>query len=142
MNPDDIDYILANEELITPSQDFLASVMRAVRRHAASLPPMKFPWLRALPGILATFAAIMRALWDLVGFLNEPDVLASFKEQLHQFTDLAAQFGVQWIVLAIAISVFSLMLSISLVSTDHYAANDGRIRRMLRAAVSIARKSG
>lgn len=142
MNPDDIDYILTNEQLITPSPDFLASVMRAVRRQAASLPPLKFPWRRALPGILAMFVAIMRAVWDLVGFLNEPDALASFKEQLHQFADLAAQFGVQWIVLAVVITIVSLMLSISLVGGEHYAANDGRIGRMLRAAVSIVRKSG
>ena len=142
MNPDDIDYILTDEKLITPSPDFLASVMRAVRRQAASLPPLRFPWLRTLPGILATFAAIMRAIWDLVGFLNEPDILVGFKEQLHQFADLAAQFGVQWIVLAVAITVVSLMLSISLVGSEHYAANDGRIRRMLRAAASIVRKSG
>ena len=142
MNPDDIDNILTNEKLITPSPDFLASVMRAVRRQAASLPPLKFPWLRTLPGILAMFVAIMRAVWDLVGFLNEPDALAGFKEQLHQFTDLAAQFGVQWIALAVVITVVSLMLSISLVGSEHYAENDGRIRRMLRAAVSIVRKSG
>jgi uncharacterized membrane protein YhfC len=142
MNPDDIDYILTNEELITPSPDFLASVMRAVRRQAASLPPLKFPWLRFLPGILAMFVAIMRAVWDLVGFLNEPDVLAGFKEQLHQFADLAAQFGVQWIVLAVAITVVSLTLSISLVASEHYAVSDGRIRRMLRAAASVVRKSG
>lgn len=142
MNFDDIDDILTNENLISPSRDFLASVMRAVRRQAASLPPLKFPWRRALPGILAMFVAIIRAIWDLVGFLSEPDVVAGFKEQLHQFADLAAQFGVQWIVLAVVISVLSLMLSISLVSTEHYAANDSRFRRMLRAAVSIVRKSG
>jgi hypothetical protein len=142
MNPDDIDDILTHEKRITPSPDFLASVMRAVRRQAASLPPLKFPWLRVLPGILATFVAIMRAVWDLVGFLNEPDVLAGFKEQLHQFAELAAQFGVQWIVLAVAITVLSLMLSISLVGSEHYAGNGGRIRRMLHAVVSIVRKSG
>jgi hypothetical protein len=142
MNPDDIDDILAHDKRITPSPDFLASVMRAVRRQAASLPPLKFPWLRMLPGILATFVAIMRAVWDLVGFLNEPDVLAGFKEQLQQFAELAAQFGVQWIALAVMITVVSLMLSISLVGGEHYAANDGRLHRMLRAAASIVRKSG
>ncbi|NNE36128.1 MAG: hypothetical protein HKN13_12880 [Rhodothermales bacterium] len=142
MNPDDIDDILSNEKLITPSPDFLASVMRAVRRQAATLPPLKFPWRRALPGIVATFVAIIRAVWDMVGFVNEPDVVASFKEQLHQFAEVASQFGVQWIVLAVAITVVSLMLSISLVSSEHYATNDGRIRRMLRAAASIVRKSG
>lgn len=142
MNPEDIDDILTNEKLITPSPDFLASVMRAVRRQAAALPPLKFPWLRTLPGIVAMFVAIMRLAWDLVGFLNDPDVLSDFKEQLQQFADLAAQFGVQWIVLAVVITILSLMLSITLVGSEHYAANDGRVRRMLRAAASIVRKSG
>lgn len=142
MNRYDIDDILTHEPRIMPSPDFLASVMRAVRQQAASLPPLKLPWLRVLPGILAMFVAIMRAVWDLVGFLNEPNVLAAFKEQLHQFAELAARFGVQWVVLAVAITVVSLALSISLVGGEHHAVNDGRIRKMLRAAVSIIRKSG
>ena len=142
MKSDDIDKVLANEEVITPSPDFLASVMRAVRRQAAALPPMRFPWLRLLPAILAMFAAIMRVFWDLIGFLYDPDVLAGFKEQLQQFSDVAARFGVQWIVLAVAVTVVSLMLSISLVGSGHHGADDSRIRRMLRAAASFVRRSG
>ena len=142
MKSEDIDNVLANEEPITPSPDFLASVMRAVRRQAAALPPLRFPWLRLLPAILAMFAAIMRVFWDIFGFLAEPDVMAGFKEQLHQFAEVATRFGVQWIVLAVAITVFSLMLSISLVGSGHYGEDDSRIRRMIRAAVSIVRRSG
>ena len=142
MNPDDIDNVLENEETITPSPDFLASVMRAVRRQAAALPPLKFPWLRLLPAILAMFVAILRVFWDLIGFLYEPDVLAEFKEQLNQFADLAAQFGVQWIVLAVAITVVSLMLSVSLVGSAQHSASEGRVRRLLRAVVSVVRRSG
>lgn len=142
MKSDEIENVLANEEQIMPSPDFLASVMRAVRRQAAALPPLKFPWPRLLPAILAMFVAIMRVVWDLIGFLVEPDVLAGFKEQLQQFADLAAQFGVQWIVLALIITAVSLMLSISLVGSGFNAQDDGRIRRWLRAAVSIVRRSG
>ena len=130
MKADDIDNILDDIDREDP------------RRQAASLPPMKFPWLRLLPGILAMFLAIMRVVWDLLGFLNEPDVVAAFKEQLSQFADVAAQFGVQWIVLAVAITVVSLMLSISLVGSEQHAPHGGRIRRLLRAAASIIRKSG
>lgn len=142
MKPDDIDHILTNEIVITPSPDFLASVMTAVRRQAATLPPLKFPWLRVLPGILAMFVAMMRAIWDLVGFLNEADALADFNEQLHQFADIAAKFGVQWIVLAVVLTVVSLLLSISMVGSEHYVTSDSRIQRVLRAAASIVRKSG
>ena len=140
MKPDDIDDILANEQWITPSPDFLASVMRAVRRQAAALPPLKFPLLRILPAILAMFVAIMRSVWDLIGVLGEPDVVAGLREQFQQFADVAAQFGLQWIVLAALITAVSLMLSIGLVSSDHYAVGDGRLRRMLRAAAGIVRK--
>ncbi len=142
MKSEDIDNILASDRQLTPSPDFLASVMRAVRRQAASLPPLKFPWMRVLPAILAMFIAIMRLAWDLVGFLGEPDVLAEVNEQLQQFAEVAAQFGVQWVVLAIAITAASLMLSISLVGRDDYAVNDSRLRRMLRAVASIVRKTG
>ncbi len=142
MKSDDIERVLTNEEVITPSPDFLASVMRAVRRQAAALPPMKFPWLRLLPAILAMFVAIMRVFWDLIGFLYDPDVLAGFTEQLQQFGEVAARFGVQWIVLAVAITVVSLMLSISLVGSGHNGMSDSRIGRMLRAAASIVRRSG
>ncbi len=141
MKPDDIDKALENEEVITPSPDFLASVMRAVRRQAAALPPLRFPWLRLLPAILAMFVAIMRVFWDLIGFLYDPDVLAGFTEQLQQFADVAARFGVQWIVLAVAITVVSLMLSVSLVGGRRYATDEGRVRKLLRSAASFLRRS-
>ncbi len=142
MKSGDIDDILTSEKQVTPSSDFLASVMRAVRRQAAALPPLKFPWLRVLPAILAMFIAIMRLAWDLVGFLGEPDVLAELKEQLQQFAQVAAQFGVQWVVLAVAITIASLMLSITLVGSQNEAAGDSRLRRTLRAIASIVRRTG
>ncbi|MDJ0911368.1 MAG: hypothetical protein QNI99_19445 [Woeseiaceae bacterium] len=140
MKSDDIDKVLTNEEVITPSPDFLASVMRAVRRQAAALPPMKFPWLRLLPAILAMFVAIMRVFWDLIGFLYDPDVLAGFTEQLQQFASVAARFGVQWIVLAVAVTALSLLLSVSLVGGRRDEVTDTRLRRMLRAAASVVRR--
>jgi len=63
MNQNDIDNFLATEGRITPSPEFLASVMRAVEREAASLPPLEFPWIRALPGFLAAVVAITAGIW-------------------------------------------------------------------------------
>ena len=141
MSAGDIDKVLEDERQVTPSPDFLASVMRAVRRQAASLPPFKFPWLRLMPAIIAMFIAIMRVFWDLIGFLSDGDVMATFKAQLREFADVAAQFGVQWIVLAIALTAISLMLAVSLVGGSHYAAEDSRIRRFLNALVSLVRRT-
>jgi hypothetical protein len=120
MNPDDIDEILANEAEITPSPEFLASVMRAVRREATSLPPLKFPWRRALPGFLATFVALARAIWDLVGFLRDAASFAVVREQLDHVAALAAGFGLQWILLAVVVTVVSLALSLKLVGGRNY----------------------
>ncbi len=48
----EIDRILSREDEILPSSGFTVSVMDAVRREAAALPPIAFPWKRALPGIV------------------------------------------------------------------------------------------
>ena len=55
MTPDDLDRILASEELLVPSSGFAASVLERVRESAAA-PPLPFPWRRFLLGLLATLA--------------------------------------------------------------------------------------
>jgi hypothetical protein len=59
MTHDDIDRILSREEELLPSSGFAASVMDAVRREAALLPPIPFPWKRAVPGFLAAALALI-----------------------------------------------------------------------------------
>jgi hypothetical protein len=55
MDHNEIDRILATEEELVPSSGFLAVVMENVREEAAAPPPIPFPWVRAVPGmILAT----------------------------------------------------------------------------------------
>jgi hypothetical protein len=116
---DDIDRILADEEKITPSSMFLKSAMAAVAREAAAPRPLAFPWLRALPGFLATITALIAATWNGIGSLSDPVITAVIDEQLHQFTALAMGIGLQWVVLAAAITVISLMLSSSLMRVRH-----------------------
>jgi hypothetical protein len=50
----EIDRILATEEALIPSSGFLASVMERVQEEAAAPAPIRFPWKRAIPGILLT----------------------------------------------------------------------------------------
>jgi hypothetical protein len=52
-NENEIDRILSREDEILPSSGFAASVMDAVRREAAAPSPIPFPWMRAVPGLLA-----------------------------------------------------------------------------------------
>ena len=60
---DDLDRMLSTRDEIVPSSGFVASVMDAVRNEAAAsaptlLPPLAFPWVRALP-VFAALAAML-----------------------------------------------------------------------------------
>ncbi len=120
---DDIDRILADEDTITPSAGFLTSVMRAVEREAAIPPPLKFPWLRALPGFLATIAALAVAIWQGIGSLRDPASIALLEEQLRRFAVVAAGMGLQWVLLAVAITIIAVMLPLSVMGSG-VANND------------------
>jgi hypothetical protein len=116
----DIDLILANENKVTPSPKFLESVMGAVEREATT-PPFAFPWLRALPGFIATIAALVAAIWNGIGVLTDPATNAVFNDQLREFTALTMSVGLQWIALAVAITFISLVLSSSLTGVSRSA---------------------
>jgi hypothetical protein len=62
VSSDDIDRVLSNEDSILPSSGFAASVMEAVRRDAETLPPIPFPWKRALPGLVSCVGALIALL--------------------------------------------------------------------------------
>lgn len=44
--------ILATEEDLIPSSGFMASVMERVEQESATPAPIRFPWKRAIPGIV------------------------------------------------------------------------------------------
>ena len=56
MEHDDLDRFLSDDEIV-PSSGFAARVMDAVRAEASAPPAIPFPWLRALPGIVAMAVA-------------------------------------------------------------------------------------
>lgn len=110
---DDIERMLADEDEITPSPALLTSVMAAVEREAAVPPPLEFPWLRALPGLLATIAALAVATWRGIGSLSDPAAVAAFDEELRRLLVLAAGLGLQWVMLAVAVTLVSVLLPLS-----------------------------
>jgi hypothetical protein len=111
---DEIERILANGDTIAPSAGFLTSVMEAVEREAAALPPLAFPWSRALPGLLAAIAAFAVAIWHGIGSLRDPASSAILDEQLREFMVLATGMGLHWILFAVAITILSMILPLSL----------------------------
>jgi hypothetical protein len=64
MNANEIDRALREDRAITPSPDFAARVMVAVRRQAVEHEGLAFPWRRLLPGLAAcTAIAVAGMIW-------------------------------------------------------------------------------
>lgn len=114
MTHDDLERLLADEDEITPSSRLLTSVMEAVEREAAAPPPLEFPWLRALPGLVAAIAALAVGMWNALAAWSDPAAIAVLGEELRRFTALAADLGLQWVVLALAITLVSVLLPLRL----------------------------
>jgi hypothetical protein len=77
LNDDEIESILDGGDEILPSSGFAESVMEAVHRDVITLPPLAFPWRRAVPGIVALLAAFWMAIWRFIVALNNGDVQRS-----------------------------------------------------------------
>ncbi len=121
MNRDDIDKLLANEETITPSPGFLASVMQAVEREAAMPAPLAFPWKRAWPGFAALGVALSAAIWHLLGSLGDSAVTGMLGEQVEEIVAAAAGPVFPSLVLTVSMTAVSLLVSGSLVRTGKHA---------------------
>ena len=74
MRQHELDHILSREKEIVPSAKFTASVMDAIRSEAAAPPPISFPWVRALPGLIVGAIAL---LWIVVHNPESAGVAAS-----------------------------------------------------------------
>ena len=67
----EINSILSLEDEILPSSGFTVSVMDAVRREAASPPPIPFPWKRALPGLVVAGLALVLILIRVIAAIAQ-----------------------------------------------------------------------
>lgn len=114
MNEDDIDRILADEEQVRPSSRLLTSVMQAVEREAAAARCPTFPWIRAVPGLIAGITLVAEAIRHGLGLFGDPAAVAALSEEVLYLTALAAYFGLQWVLLAVAITIVSVLLPIKL----------------------------
>ena len=108
---DEIDRILATEEELIPSSGFVASVMESVRDEAAAPPPIPFPWVRAVPGMILTAGVLGWGAVELIRTglpalrevsLTPPQLSATVMRPLEE---------VGWIALALGLSLLSWLLS-------------------------------
>jgi len=111
---DEIERILDGEDEILPSSGFAASVMEAVHRDVITLPPLGFPWRRAMPGVVALLAAYGMATWRFIVALNNKTPNALFDEQLQQLFGVSMRSEIQWVIIAIALTIVSVLLPLRL----------------------------
>ena len=117
MTRDELDRILSAEDRIVPSSGFAASVMDAVRREAATPPPIPFPWKRALPGLVVGIVALAGLI--VAGFALRASAIAAAATatlSLHQLiaaARVAAQQadGAGWIALTLLLTLASVFFS-------------------------------
>ena len=110
MRQHELDHILSREKEIVPSAKFTASVMGAIRSEAAAPPPISFPWVRALPGLIAGAGAL---LWIVVQSPERPAVpqatafaslFQSWIDRLAPILKSAESAGMGWVLLSLILT--------------------------------------
>lgn len=111
MRQHELDHILSREKEIVPSAKFTASVMGAIRAEAAAPPPIPFPWVRALPGLIAGAGAL---LWLVVQSPEQPAVpratafaslFQSWIDRLASILTSAESAGMGWVLLSLIVTL-------------------------------------
>lgn len=115
MKQDKLDRILAEEEQLTPSSGFVASVMERVRDEAASPQPIPFPWKRIAPAIVLLVGALVWCGVEL-SRLGLPQIRTEMFTSAHLPTSMVQPIkDAGWVAVALGISLLSWLLSRRLV---------------------------
>lgn len=119
MTDRELEDILGAGTQLEASPEFTAAVMRAVHREAATPPPIRFPWVLALPGLMAwglTLALVLVVLGSGAGLPAAP----AFRFRL-DFSwvapafDLLRHFEAGWIALAVLLTIVCVSLPLRLI---------------------------
>ncbi|HUN84713.1 MAG TPA: hypothetical protein VMU48_10050 [Terracidiphilus sp.] len=111
MKRDKLDEILGAEEEIVPSSGFADSVMQRIHEEAIALPPIPFPWKRALPGFIVVVCA---SGWGAVELVRESISSISAASQLPATIPIATLHpleGAGWVALALSAALVSWLLA-------------------------------
>jgi hypothetical protein len=118
----EINSILSREDEILPSSGFTVSVMDAVRREAASPPPIPFPWKRALPGLAVAGLALVLILIRVIaaiaqlGKATTPQLSMSMPPVPPPIFHGALGSAAIWTMLALLVALVSVKLSMRVAS--------------------------
>jgi hypothetical protein len=110
MRQHELDHILSREKEIVPSAKFTASVMDAIRSEAAAPPPIFFPWIRALPGVIAGAGALFWVVVQTPEWQGVPRAMASASlfqawiDRLAPIRQAAESNGIGWVLLSLLLT--------------------------------------
>ncbi|MGB6689870.1 MAG: hypothetical protein WBE76_18695 [Terracidiphilus sp.] len=111
MTMERVDQILAGEDETVPSSGFAASVMERIESEAAIPPPIPFPWMRALPGMLLAAGGFGWCIFELarLGFASASHAPAPSFHLTAALDRPLEQAG--WVALALGASLASWLVS-------------------------------
>ncbi|HTA44224.1 MAG TPA: hypothetical protein VK789_17365 [Bryobacteraceae bacterium] len=109
MTDQELDDILGAEAQIEPTPGFTATVMRAVHREATTPPPIRFPWVLALPGVMAwglTLVLVFAIPW----YSSSPPPAPAFRFRfdfswVQSALDSLRHLQAGWIMLAVILTI-------------------------------------
>lgn len=111
-----IEGIPASEETLVPSSGFTGSVMERVSAESNVLPPIPFPWKRALPAIALAVGVFGWGAYEMIRFASARTILLA---PLH--LSAAAINGLEstgWVALALGTSMLAWLVSRRLVGRE------------------------
>jgi hypothetical protein len=114
MRHDEIDGWLSDDDPIVPSSGFAEGVMEAVRREALDPRAIPFPWMRALPGIVAIVVALAASVAFSLPALSAASGPASTGAVARTIVAVATNPATAWLAVATLLTVAPLMWSLRL----------------------------
>ncbi len=114
---DELDRMLSTRDEIVPSSGFVMSVMDAVRHEAAiseptPLPPIAFPWLRALPIFVALAAVLVMLIGGIVAAVRTPVATTSGPLVPPAVWHALEQVNAGWLAGALLLALLSSLVSL------------------------------
>lgn len=121
---DELDRMLFARDEIVPSSGFVSSVMEAVRREAEAteptpLPPIAFPWVRALPVFVALAAVIAMLVAGFVELVRMPAAVAQGPLLPPAVELVLVQINAGWLAVALLLAFFSTFFSLRFAIGKH-----------------------
>ena len=114
IQPDDINRILSNDRVITPSPAFVNSVMQAVEEDVSAREPRAFPWSRLAPGYVVVLFTVIIGMW------SSRDSFSVSSDVTGLVASFAMSSGLVWLLLAAAMTFFALMIPTLLIRGRSY----------------------